>query len=102
VRVRVLNGVIAILAAVTIVAAMRIVGLLLVAALMVLPVAGAQSVAPSFTRTQWYAAVIGAGAVVIGLAAARIWGLAPGGAIVLTCALAYAVLALAGRRGGSR
>jgi zinc transport system permease protein len=98
VRVRVLNGVIAVAAAVTIVAAMRIVGLLLVAALMVLPVAAAQLFASSFVRTQWFAAAIGAGAVAVGLAAARIWGLAPGGAIVLTCAFTYAILALVTRR----
>ena len=98
VRVRVLNGAIAVLAAVTIVAAMRIVGLLLVAALMVLPVASAQLVASSFRRTLVLAGAIGAGAVVVGLAAARIWGLAPGGAIVLTCAFTYAVLAITGRK----
>ena len=99
VRVRVLNGVIAVSAAVTIVAAMRIVGLLLVAALMVLPVASAQLFASSFARTLWFASAIGVGAVIIGLAAARIWGLAPGGAIVLTCASVYAVSAIVGRRG---
>ena len=94
-RVRMLNGTIAVLAAVTIVAAMRIVGLLLVAALMVLPVACAQLFASSFRRTLTWSAVIGVASVIIGLAAARIWGLAPGGTIVLTCAATYAVLALA-------
>jgi zinc transport system permease protein len=98
VRVRFLNGAIAVLAAVTIVAAMRVVGLLLVAALMVLPVASAQLIAPSFRRTLWYSAVVGAGSVAIGLAAARIWGLAPGGTIVLTCGAIYAVTATLGRR----
>lgn len=93
VRVRVLNAMIAVLAAVTIVAAMRVVGLLLVAALMVLPVASAQLLAASFRRTLLYSACIGAVAVIVGLAAARVWGLAAGGTIVLTCALIYAVLA---------
>ena len=97
VRVRVLNGTIAVLAAVTIVAAMRVVGLLLVAALMVLPVASAQLIASSFRRTLWFSAAIGAICVVVGLAAARIWGLAPGGTIVLTCSALYALLAIFGR-----
>lgn len=98
VRVRLLNALLAALAAVTIVAAMRVVGLLLVAALMVLPVAAAQLAARSFASTLGLAATIGAGSVVAGLAAARIWGLAPGGTIVLTAAAAYAVLALTRRR----
>jgi zinc transport system permease protein len=97
-RVRFLNTAIAVLAAVTIVAAMRVVGLLLVAALMVLPVAGAQLIAASFRRTMVWASVIGVVSVVAGLAAARAWGLAPGGSIVLTCALIYALLALTRRR----
>jgi zinc transport system permease protein len=98
VRVRLLNATIAVLAAVTIVAAMRVVGLLLVAALMVLPVACAQLFARSFRRTLWFSAAIGAGCVVGGLAAARIWGLAPGGTIVLTCASLYALVAITSRR----
>jgi zinc transport system permease protein len=97
VRVRFLNATIAVLAAVTIVAAMRVVGLLLVAALMVLPVACAQLLKLSFRRTLLASAAIGACSVIVGLAAARLWGLAPGGAIVLTCAAAYAALALATR-----
>lgn len=98
VRVHLLNATIAVLAAVTIVAAMRVVGLLLVAGLMVLPVASAQLLAASFRLTLVYSAVIGMGSVVAGLAAARVWGLAPGGAIVLVCALTYAAVAVASRR----
>jgi zinc transport system permease protein len=98
VRVRILNAMLAVLAAVTIVAAMRIVGLLLVAALMVLPVACAQLFASSFRRTMLWAAAIGVLSVVAGLAAARIWGLAPGGTIVLACALLYGTLAVLRRR----
>jgi zinc transport system permease protein len=102
VRVRVLNATIAVLAAVTIVASMRVVGLLLVAALMVLPVACAQLVAASFHRTLLLASSFGAACVVIGLALARIFGLAPGGTIVLTCAALYACLAVAVRARPSR
>jgi zinc transport system permease protein len=98
VRVRFLNAVIAVLAAVTIVAAMRVVGILLVAALMVLPVACAQIFARSFRRTLLWSSVIGTGSVVAGLAAARVWGLPPGGTIVLSCAALYALLAILGRK----
>jgi zinc transport system permease protein len=92
-----LNSALAVLTAVVIVAAMRIVGLLLVAALMVLPVASAQLVARSFRRTLLWSAVIGVLCAVIGLGAARIWGLAPGGTIVLACAALYTILAVATR-----
>ena len=88
-----LNSLLAALAAVTVVAAMRVVVILLVAALMVLPVATAQLVARSFRSTLWMSAVIGATSAVIGLAAARIWGLAPGGTIVLVAAAAFGITA---------
>ena len=96
-----LNALLAGLAAVTVVAAMRVVGILLVAALMVLPVATAQIVARSFRATLWLSAVVGAGSAVVGLAAARIWGLAPGGTIVLVAAAAFAATSIGSRRGGA-
>jgi zinc transport system permease protein len=86
-----LNALLAALTAVTIVAATRIVGVLLVAALMVLPVAAARLVAKSQTRTLGVASAVGVTSVVLGLAAARVWGLAPGGTIVLVSALVFAV-----------
>jgi len=86
-----LNSMLAALTAVTVVAAMRVVGILLVAALMVLPVATAQVLARSFKATLWLSAVVGVVSVVAGLAAARIWGLAPGGTIVLVAAGAFGV-----------
>ena len=94
-----LNVMLAALTAVTIVAAMRIVGLLLVAALMVLPVASAQLLAGSFRGTLRWSVVIGVLSVVVGLAAARIWGLAPGGTIVLVCAALFVIVAAVRRRG---
>jgi zinc transport system permease protein len=94
VPVRALNAVLAVLVAVTIVAAMRVVGILLVAALMVLPVAGAQLLARSQRGVLAWSLGIGVGAVVAGLTAARTWGLAPGGTIVLVAVGAFAVLAL--------
>lgn len=92
--VRALNAVLAVLVAVTIVAAMRVVGILLVAALMVLPVAGAQVLARSQRGVLSWSVAIGILSVVTGLTAARLWGLAPGGTIVLVAVAVFAVLAL--------
>jgi zinc transport system permease protein len=97
-----LNLLVAGLAAVTVVAAMRVVGILLVAALMVLPVGAAQRLVTSFRTTMAVAAALGALASVVGLGIARVWGLAPGGTIVLVAAatfgIAAAVAALTRRR----
>ena len=105
-----LNALLAVLVAVTIVAAMRVVGILLVAALMVLPVAGAQVLARSQRGILGWSTAIGALSVVAGLTTARQWGLAPGGTIVLVAVGAFAVAvgattvrrALAGHRTGVR
>lgn len=78
-----LNTVLAILVAVTVVAAMRVVGILLVAALMVVPVATAQLLARSQRGILGWSVAVGMASVVAGLTAARAWGLAPGGTIVL-------------------
>jgi zinc transport system permease protein len=91
--VNLLNGLLVVLAAVTIVAATQVVGTLLVAALMVLPVASGRLLARSFKATMAVAVLVGAFSVVAGLAAARIWSLAPGGAIVLVAAAVFAVTA---------
>jgi zinc transport system permease protein len=92
-----LNAMLAVLTAVAVVAAMQVVGILLVAAMMVLPVASAQLVARSFRSTLLLAVGIGVGASIAGLAASRVWGLAPGGTIVLVAAGVFVVLALAAR-----
>ena len=97
-----LNLLLAGLAAVTVVAAMRVVGILLVAALMVLPVGAAQRLAASFRTTLFVAAAVGGTSAVAGLGAARSWGLAPGGTIVLVAALAYVVAAVSAGRTGRR
>ena len=96
-----LNMVLAVLTAVTVVAAMRVVGVLLVAALLVLPVAFGQAVSRSFRGTIGWSVAVGVAAVLGGLAAARIWGLAPGGTIVLMAAGAYGVVAVWPRRSPS-
>ena len=95
------NFALAVLTACAVVAAMRIVGILLVAAMMVLPVASGQLLARSFSGTLRWSVGIGAASVVAGLAASRIWGLAPGGAIVLVTSGCFAIVA-ASRRGGGR
>jgi zinc transport system permease protein len=93
-----LNAILAVLTAVAVVAAMRVVGLLLVAALMVLPVAAAQLIARSFRGTLAWAVGVGVVSVVLGLSASRIWGLAPGGTIVLVSAAVFGVVSAAKRR----
>jgi zinc transport system permease protein len=92
------NAALAVMVAVSVVAAMRIVGILLIAALMVLPVASGQVLARSFRGTLWWSVAIGVASVVVGLAAARIWGLASGGTIVLVASACFVVVALV-RRG---
>jgi zinc transport system permease protein len=93
--VNLLNGLLVVLAAVTIVAATQVVGTLLVAALMVLPVASGRLLARSFKTTVVVAVLVGAFSVVAGLVAARVWALAAGGAIVLVAAGVFAVVAIA-------
>jgi zinc transport system permease protein len=91
-----LNLLLAGLAAVTVVAAMRVVGILLVAALMVLPVGAAQRLTTSFRSTMAVAAALGALAAVVGLGVARVWGLAPGGTIVLVAAATFGLASAGG------
>jgi zinc transport system permease protein len=93
--VELLNGLLVTLAAVTIVAATQVVGTLLVAALMVLPVASGRLVARSFRSTLAVAVAVGLFSVIVGLGLARIWALAPGGAIVLVAAAVFVVTVLA-------
>jgi len=97
-----LNSLLAILAACAVVVAMKIVGILLIAAMMVLPVASGQLLARSFRGTLAWSAGVGMIAAVAGLAAARVWDLAPSGSIVLVSAIVFAVVAMATRGRGSR
>lgn len=92
--VRSMNGLLAVLTAVAVVAAMQVVGILLIAALMVLPVATGQLLGRSFNATLRIAVGVGVGSVIVGLTSSRLWGLAPGGAIVLVAALVFLVVAL--------
>jgi zinc transport system permease protein len=97
-----LNSLLAILAACAVVVAMKIVGILLIAAMMVLPVASGQLLARSFRGTLAWSAGVGMIAAVAGLAAARVWDLAPSGCIVLVSAIVFAIVAMATRGRGSR
>ena len=84
---------------------MRVVGVLLVAALMVIPVATSRLLARSFAGTIGGASAVGVASVVIGLAAARQWELAPGGSIVLTAVACFAITSIGTglvRRAGPR
>jgi zinc transport system permease protein len=94
--VRGLNLFISCLTAVTVVAGMRIVGVLLVSALMVIPVGAAQRLTRSFRTTMLLASGFGATSAVLGLVAARQWGLAPGGTIVLVAAGLFVVCTAVG------
>nr|WP_104820802.1 metal ABC transporter permease [Kitasatospora sp. MMS16-BH015] len=89
--VRVLNLLLAVMAAVTVTVAMRVVGLLLVSALMVVPVAAAQQLTRSFAATQ--AAAIGLGVVVslAGVAGSYQADIPSGPAIVLLAIAVFAV-----------
>jgi zinc transport system permease protein len=95
--VRAANAGLAVLTAVAVVAAMQIVGILLVAALMVLPVASGQLLGHSFGSTLRWSVGVGMGSVIVGLASARIWDLAPSGAIVLVAAATFLLVALSRR-----
>jgi zinc transport system permease protein len=97
-----LNSLLAILAACAVVVAMKIVGILLIAARMVLPVASGQLLARSFRGTLAWSAGVGMIAAVAGLAAARVWDLAPSGCIVLVSAIVFAIVAMSTRGRGSR
>ncbi|MCA1727401.1 MAG: metal ABC transporter permease [Actinobacteria bacterium] len=88
-----LNAILAVLTAVTVVAAMKVVGVLLIAALLVLPVASGQILGRSFHGVLKWSTAVGAGSVVGGLVAARVWGLFAGPTIVLVAALTFALVA---------
>jgi zinc transport system permease protein len=91
VPVRHFNLLIAILAGVTVGISMRTVGILLVSALMVLPVMTASRLAWSLRSTMWIAAAAGVLSAVLGLTAAYLGNLAPGGTIVLCAALLFLI-----------
>jgi zinc transport system permease protein len=90
-----LNGLVSMLAALTIGVSMRIVGILLIAALMVLPVAAAQRIAWSLRSTIALSIAIGLASVLVGLTVSYYADLPPGGTIVLTGTAFFLVASLA-------
>lgn len=96
-RVRLLNIVIAVTAAVTVAVTMKVVGILLVAAMLVLPVATAQRLSRSFRATVLLGIGLGAVLSVGGLMAAYYADLYPAATIVLGAIGAFALAAIAGR-----
>lgn len=92
--VRLLNMVVAVLAAVTITVAMRVVGVLLVSALMILPVAIAQLVTRSFAHTMWLAMGIGAALCVTGVGITLEHNLQPGALIVVLAVGLFLVVSI--------
>lgn len=90
--VRTLAILIALLAAFTVAIAMRVVGSLLVSALMIVPVAAAQILTPSFRATMATSMVIGVLTCSFGLALTYYYDLSPGAAIVVLAIGVYALL----------
>ncbi|WP_255372790.1 metal ABC transporter permease [Demequina sp. NBRC 110055] len=88
-----LNMVVAVLAAITVTAAMRVVGVLLVSGLMILPVAIAQLITRSFTRTMMIAMVTGVVLCLTGVGITLFYNLQPGALIVVLGVIVYTVVA---------
>ena len=93
-QVPVLNGLVSMLAALTIGVSMRIVGILLIAALMVLPVVAAQRVAWSLRSTIGLSVCFGLASVLAGLTISYYGNSPPGGTIVLTATGLFVVASL--------
>jgi zinc transport system permease protein len=88
------NLTLAILVAVTVVVSMRVVGLLLVSALMIVPVAAAQRLVPSFSGTVAAAAAIGVVVSVGGVVTSYYADTPSGGTIVLAAIAVFVVATL--------
>lgn len=91
VPVRLLNLLLAVMAAVTVTVAMRVVGLLLVSALMVVPVAAAQQLTRSFAATQAGSIAVGVLVALAGVTGSYQLDVPSGPAIVLLAIVVFAV-----------
>ncbi|MBF0695951.1 metal ABC transporter permease [Actinomyces bowdenii] len=89
-----LNILIAVVAALTVSVSMRVVGALMVSAVMIVPVAIAQLVSHSFTRTMHLAMGLGVVACVSGLTITYFVRLSPGAMIVVLLVGAYTAVAV--------
>lgn len=94
-RVRGMNILVAVLAALTVSVSMRVVGVLLVSAIMIVPVAIAQLVSHSFTRTMYAAQAIATLTCVVGLAVTAFYPFSPGAFIVVLLIGIYTVVGVA-------
>ena len=92
--VRALNILVAVVAALTVSVSMRVVGVLLVSAIMIVPVAVAQLLSSSFTRTMYIAQTIGVVACLTGLIITYHVPASPGATIVVLLISLYSVVAV--------
>lgn len=97
-RVKTLNALLLILAAVTVSLAARIVGVLLVGALMVIPVVSAMQFGRGFRDTMLMAVVLSLVSVVTGLVFSYYLDLASGGTIVVAALILFLLSLVAGKR----
>lgn len=81
-----------VLTALTVSVASRTAGALVVSSLMVLPVACAMRIGKSYLRTVIYSACFAAVFMAVGLALAGLFGLRPGGAVVLAGVACYVIM----------
>lgn len=92
------NYLLVVLAALVIVAAMQVMGVILVAAMLVVPVAAAGQIAPSFKSSIPIAVVVAEFATVSGITLSYTHDIAASGAIVLVAIGMFALAAIARRR----
>lgn len=96
-KVRWMNILIAVTAAVTVAVTMKVVGILLVSSMLVLPVAAAQQLTRSFRATVWLAIGIGAFESIGGLTVAYYGDVYPAATIVLGAILVFGIAATVGK-----
>ncbi|MGO1591214.1 MAG: metal ABC transporter permease [Ancrocorticia sp.] len=92
--VRTLNILVAVVAALTVSVSMRVVGVLLVSAIMIVPVAVAQLLSTSFTKTMYISQTIGVVACLTGLIITYHVPASPGATIVMLLIGLYAIVAV--------
>jgi zinc transport system permease protein len=92
IRVRRLDGLLAVLTAVTVVVGMKVVGILLISALLIIPAAAALQVARSFKQALAFSAVLAVVSTVSGLLAAFFFDWPPSGTIVLVSGILFILL----------
>lgn len=95
------NYLLVILAALVIVAAMQMLGVILVAAMLVVPVAAAGHIAPSFKTSILIAILIAELATISGITLSYTHDVAASGSIILIAIAIYAITAVVGHRGNA-